>query len=551
MLPAASRRATATRNMITHLRLHHFVAGQLGAGGQPQVLHRPAFGGTIVQTFFNHKTSRTGGDNRGMHIHILGICGTFMGGVAALAREAGHQVTGCDAGVYPPMSDQLRTLGIELIAGFGAEQLSLKPDMFVVGNVISRARLPDGTPKFPLMEAILDAGLPYTSGPQWLFEHVLQGRHVLAVAGTHGKTTTTSMLAWILECAGLQPGFLVGGVPLNFGVSARLGPSDSSRHACFVIEADEYDTAFFDKRSKFVHYRPRTAVLNNLEFDHADIFDNLAAIERQFHHLVRTVPASGRVVVNGAEASLRRVLEMGCWSEQVSFGESPAAQNGEGAPCWRAAGTPDDFDVLQNNACVGHVSWRLQGIHNQHNALAAIAAAQHMGVSPQVAAAALGSFENVKRRMEVRGTVLLAGGDVTVYDDFAHHPSAIATTLDGLARQLAQSKPPSRTPRRILAVLEPRSNTMKLGTMKAQLANSLKAADLVFCHSAGLDWDPCEPLAALGDRAQVADNIDALVRQVMQVVQPGDTLVCMSNGGFGGIHGKLLAALQRKAELQP
>ena len=464
-----------------------------------------------------------------MHIHILGICGTFMGGVAALAREAGHTVTGCDAGVYPPMSDQLRALGIELIEGFGAEQLALKPDMYVIGNVVSRARLADGTPKFPLMEAILDAGLPYTSGPQWLFEHVLQGRHVLAVAGTHGKTTTTSMLAWILECAGLKPGFLVGGVPLNFGVSARLGQK------YFVIEADEYDTAFFDKRSKFVHYRPRTAVLNNLEFDHADIFDNLAAIERQFHHLIRSVPAAGRVVVNGTEASLQRVLDMGCWSETVKFGTSEGVGSA-GHAQWHAQGAPDEFDVLQNNELLGHVSWRLQGIHNQNNALAAMAAAQHVGVSPQVAAEALASFQNVKRRMEVRGTV----NDVTVYDDFAHHPSAIATTLDGLARQLAQSKQKSR----ILAVLEPRSNTMKLGTMKAQLADSLKDADLVFCHSGGLGWDPREPLAVLGSRAQVADNIEELLKQIMLSVQPGDTIVCMSNGGFGGIHGKLLAALQ-------
>ena len=469
-----------------------------------------------------------------MHIHILGICGTFMGGVAALAREAGHTVTGCDAGVYPPMSDQLRALGIKLIEGFGAEQLSLKPDMYVIGNVVSRARLPDGSPKFPLMEAILDAGLPYTSGPQWLFENVLQGRHVLAVAGTHGKTTTTSMLAWMLECAGLNPGFLVGGVPLNFGVSARLGQK------YFVIEADEYDTAFFDKRSKFVHYRPRTAVLNNLEFDHADIFDNLAAIERQFHHLIRSVPAAGRVVVNGTEASLQRVLDRGCWSETVKFGTSEGVQD----KIWYAQGTPDDFDVLQNKVLLGHVSWQLQGIHNQNNALAAMAAAQHVGVSPDVAAQALASFQNVKRRMEVRGTV----NNVTVYDDFAHHPSAIATTLDGLKRQLtrqsAPSKPQNQQKSRILAVLEPRSNTMKLGTMKAQLTDSLQAADLVFCHSGGLGWDPREPLAILGKRAQVADNIEELVHQVMQAVQPGDTIVCMSNGGFGGIHGKLLAALE-------
>jgi UDP-N-acetylmuramate: L-alanyl-gamma-D-glutamyl-meso-diaminopimelate ligase len=470
-----------------------------------------------------------------MHIHILGICGTFMGGVAALAREAGHKVTGCDTGVYPPMSDQLRALGIDLIEGFGAEQLAVKPDVFVVGNVVSRLYLADGTPKFPLMEAILDAGLPYISGPQWLAENVLQGRHVLAVAGTHGKTTTTSMLAWILDCAGLKPGFLVGGVPLNFGVSARLGRNSGQRY--FVIEADEYDTAFFDKRSKFVHYRPKTAILNNLEFDHADIFDNLAAIERQFHHLVRTVPASGRVVYNGAEASLQRVLDMGCWSEKVSFGDHPAVD-------WQAQGLVDDFELLLNKEQQGHISYRLQGIHNQNNALAAVAAAQHVGVSPSVAAKAMASFENVKRRMEVRGVVPFKGGGVTVYDDFAHHPSAIATTLDGLKRQLAASADRDGNKGRILAVLEPRSNTMKLGTMKAQLADSLKDADLVFCHSSGLGWDPREPLAAMGKRAQVADSIDELVQQVILAVEPGDTIVCMSNGAFGGIHGKFLTALQ-------
>ncbi len=459
-----------------------------------------------------------------------------MGGVAALAREAGHKVTGCDAGVYPPMSDQLRALGIDLIEGFGAEQLALKPDVFVVGNVVSRLHKEDGVPKFPLMEAILNAGLPYISGPQWLAENVLQGRHVLAVAGTHGKTTTTSMLAWILECAGLKPGFLVGGVPLNFGVSARLGEK------YFVIEADEYDTAFFDKRSKFVHYRPKTVILNNLEFDHADIFDSLADIERQFHHLVRTVPAVGRVVYNGTEASLQRVLEMGCWSGKVSFGGNEATN-------WQAQGSADDFDLLLNKEQQGHISYRLQGIHNQNNALAAVAAAQHVGVSPSVAAKAMASFENVKRRMELRGIIVYKGGQVMVYDDFAHHPSAIATTLDGLKRQLERQFAQSCSKNRILAVLEPRSNTMKLGTMKAQLADSLKDADLVFCHSGGLGWDPREPLAAMGKRAQVADSIDELVQQVMQSVQPGDNIVCMSNGGFGGIHGKLLAALQAKSQV--
>ncbi len=450
-----------------------------------------------------------------------------MGGLAALAREAGHRVTGCDAGVYPPMSEQLRALGIELIEGFGAEQMALRPDTYVVGNVVSRAHLADGTPKFPLMEAILDAGAPYTSGPQWLSEQVLQGRHVLAVAGTHGKTTTTSMLAWILEYAGLQPGFLVGGVPLNFGVSARLGQGNS-----FVIEADEYDTAFFDKRSKFVHYRPRTAILNNLEFDHADIFDDLAAIERQFHHLVRTVPASGRVVVNDLEDSLARVLHSGCWSEVRSFGAAVSD--------FTASGEPQRFEVLQQGHPVAQVDWALTGFHNQLNALAAIAAAEHLGVAPAVAAQALGLFRNVKRRMEVRGSV----NGITVYDDFAHHPTAIRTTIDGLRRQLDRPNG-TASKGRILAVFEPRSNTMKLGTMKAQLPWSLEQADLAFCHAGGLDWDAREALLPMGDKAQVADSIEALVGQVTAAARPGDQILCMSNGGFGGIHAKLLKSLQK------
>ncbi len=458
-----------------------------------------------------------------MHIHILGICGTFMGGLAALAREAGHKVTGCDAGVYPPMSDQLRSLGIELMEGFEADQLSLMPDVFVVGNVVSRARLSDGSPKFPLMEAILDQGARYTSGPQWLCENVLQGRHVLAVAGTHGKTTTTSMLAWVLEQAGLKPGFLVGGVPLNFGVSARLGEK------YFVLEADEYDTAFFDKRSKFVHYRPRTAVLNNLEFDHADIFDNLAAIERQFHHLVRTVPSTGRVVFNGFEESLTRVLHQGCWSEQASFGAAVSD--------WTAQGPAHDFAVLQRGQELARVQWALSGMHNQLNALAAIAAADHVGVSPAVAAQALGQFQNVKRRMEVRGQVR----GITVYDDFAHHPTAIRTTLDGLRARLDADE--ATRGQRILAVFEPRSNTMKLGTMKSQLPWSLEHAELAFCHTAGLDWDAAQALTPMGARAQVAGEVNALVAQVAQAAREGDHVVCMSNGGFGGVHAKLLAAL--------
>ena len=460
-----------------------------------------------------------------MHIHILGICGTFMGGLAALAREAGHRVTGCDSGVYPPMSDQLRALGIELIEGYGAEQLALAPDMFVVGNVVSRARLADGSPKFPLMEAILDAGAPYTSGPQWLAEQVLTGRHVLAVAGTHGKTTTTSMLAWILECAGLAPGFLVGGVPMNFGISARLGSlAAGQERPLFVIEADEYDTAFFDKRSKFVHYRPRTAVLNNLEFDHADIFDDLAAIERQFHHLVRTVPPSGRVVFNGLEESLARVLHAGCWSAVASFGAAVSD--------FSARGEPHDFEVLQRGEPVARVQWGLSGTHNQLNALAAIAAAEHVGVAPDQAAQALARFENVKRRMELRGQVR----GISVYDDFAHHPTALRTTLDGLRRRVGPEA-------RILAAFEPRSNTMKLGTMKAQLPWALASADLAFCHTAGLDWDAAEALAPMGARASTAADVDQLVTDLVVQARPGDHIVCMSNGSFGGIHAKLLNKL--------
>lgn len=475
-----------------------------------------------------------------MHIHILGICGTFMGGLAALAAEAGHKVTGCDAGVYPPMSDQLGALGIDLIEGFGADQLALDPDLYVIGNVVSRANLSDGTAKFPLMEAILDAGARYTSGPQWLAEHMLQGRHVVAIAGTHGKTTTTAMTTWILECAGLEPGFLIGGVPLNFEVSARLGrvaggPADPSagRPAPFVIEADEYDTAFFDKRSKFVHYRPRTAVLNNLEFDHADIFENLAAIERQFHHLVRTVPGRGRhgcgrVIVNGLEESLSRVLHAGCWSEVRSFGSTVSD--------YTATGEPSCFEIHHQGKRVGVVEWALTGSHNQMNALAAIAAADHLGVAPQVSARALGGFQNVKRRMELRGTVTKADGDIAVYDDFAHHPTAIRATLDGLRSKLGPGP-------RILAVFEPRSNTMKLGAMKAQLPWSLESADLAFSNRAGLGWDPGEALAILGTRAQVADSMEELVSRVVVSARGGDHIVCMSNGGFGGIHDKLLRML--------
>jgi UDP-N-acetylmuramate: L-alanyl-gamma-D-glutamyl-meso-diaminopimelate ligase len=473
-----------------------------------------------------------------MHLHILGICGTFMGGLAALAREAGHRVTGCDAQVYPPMSEQLQALGIELIEGWGAEQMKLAPDVFVIGNVVTRGN--------PLMEALLDAGARYTSGPQWLAEHVLQGRHVLAVAGTHGKTTTTAMLAWILEQAGLQPGFLVGGVPLDFGVSARLGRVDAGRaggvRPCFVIEADEYDTALFDKRSKFVHYRPRTAVLNNLEHDHADIFPDLAAIETQFHHLVRTVPASGRLVVNARDAALQRVLARGCWSEVQRFGTK---REEPGGLC--ARGEPQAFDVLRGSLRVGRVEWNLLGEHNQMNALAAIGAAEHVGVAPEAAAAALAGFHNVRRRLELRGTVPLDGGDVKVYDDFAHHPTAMRATVGGLRRLVERNvAAPGAARERILAVFEPRSNTMKLGTMKAQLPWALEEADLSFGLQGDYGWRVREALAPLGPGAAVADSVDALVAAIVKAARPGDHVLCMSNGGFGGIHRKLLEALEAR-----
>ena len=458
-----------------------------------------------------------------MHIHILGICGTFMGGIAAVAREAGHRVTGCDANVYPPMSDQLRALGIELTEGWAPEQMALAPDLYVIGNVVTRGNA--------LMEAILDAGVPYTSGPQWLAENVLhhpsRPRHVLAVAGTHGKTTTTSMLAWMLEKAGLQPGFLVGGVPLNFGISARLGAGK-----CFVIEADEYDTAFFDKRSKFVHYRPRTAILNNLEFDHADIFADLAAIETQFHHLVRTVPRAGRLVVNSREAALDRVLARGCWSELQRFGarkEEPGAL--------RARGEPHAFDVLRGSMKIARVDWSQLGEHNQLNALAAMGAAEHVGVAPELAAQAMATFKNVRRRLELRGTVPMGAGDVKVYDDFAHHPTAMRTTINGLRRRAGLA--------RVLAVFEPRTNTMKRGEMKAQLPWALEEADLAFCLQGDYGWSATEALAPMGAQAVVANTVDALVAAIVRAARPGDQVLVMSNGAFGGIHDKLLTALAR------
>lgn len=446
-----------------------------------------------------------------MHIHILGICGTFMGGVAQLARAAGHRVTGCDASVYPPMSDQLRAADIELTEGYDPAQLALAPDLFVVGNAISRGN--------PLLEAILDRGLPYVSGPQWLAEHVLQGRWVLGVAGTHGKTTTASMLAWILEDAGMAPGFLIGGVPLNFSVSARLGDTPF-----FVIEADEYDTAFCDKRSKFVHYRPRTLVMNNLEFDHADIFADLAAIETQFHHLVRTLPASGLILSNAREESLSRVLARGCWTE-VLFFNSP-----EG---YRVSGDDRDGSLVLHGPGgeLARSTWSLAGEHNRANACAALLAARHVGVTLEQGLDSLSRFQNVKRRLEVRGQ---AAG-VTVYDDFAHHPTAIATTLAGLRRKVGGA--------RILAVLEPRSNTMKLGTMKDRLAASLEQADRVYCYGAQLGWDAAGALAALGERVRVDDDLERLVQAVVAEARFGDQILVMSNGGFGGIHARLLEKL--------
>ncbi len=446
-----------------------------------------------------------------------------MGGRAVLAKEAGHKVTGCDANVYPPMSTQLRAQGIELIEGYGQHQLSLQPDLYVVGNVVSRGN--------SLMETIMNRGLPYMSGPQWMGEYILHDKWVLAVAGTHGKTTTASMLAWILEQAGYNPGFLIGGVPLNFGISARLGGT-TAEAPFFVIEADEYDTAFFDKRSKFIHYRPRTTILNNLEYDHADIFPDLAAIETQFHHLIRTVPAIGRIIANGAEESLKRVVARGCWSEVEWF-------NDAGPEGWGMVEHDDGrFDVYHKGQRQGTVNWYLTGAHNRWNAVAAIAAARHTGVPPTQAIDSLSTFQNVKRRMEVRGVV----NNITVIDDFAHHPTAIATTVAGLRRKLGHS--------RILAVLEPRSNTMKLGTMKSALPGSLSEADLVFGFGAkgegkeALGWDLAAALAPLGEKARAFDDLSTLVEAVASAAKSGDTVLVMSNGGFGGIHQKLLDALQ-------
>jgi UDP-N-acetylmuramate: L-alanyl-gamma-D-glutamyl-meso-diaminopimelate ligase len=452
-----------------------------------------------------------------------------MGGIAAIARQAGHEVTGCDANVYPPMSTQLEAQGIKLIEGYSPDQLrqfKSKPDLFLIGNVVSRGN--------PLLEEILNQGLAYTSGPQWLGEHVLSGQHVMAVAGTHGKTTTTAMLTWILEFNQQSPGYLIGGVPLNFTVSARLG-----KGSYFVIEADEYDTAFFDKRSKFVHYRPHTAILNNLEFDHADIFPDLAAIETQFHHLVRTIPQKGLVITNAMEQSLERVIERGCWSPLERFGEKIGDWSMEDLP--NADGKSGaDFAVLQRGKKCAEVHWAsnsgVMGKHNQMNALAAIAAANHIGIHPENAAKALADFKNVKRRLELIGIK----NHIHVYDDFAHHPTAIATTLDGLRKQVGKA--------RILAVLEPRSNTMKLGVMKSQLPNSLRSADLVFAYGAvsgkdALGWDLQEAITPLGVRGKSFQDLSRLVESIGTAAKPGDHILVMSNGGFGGVHQKILQRL--------
>jgi len=456
-----------------------------------------------------------------MHVHILGICGTFMGGIAALARAAGHRVTGSDREVYPPMSTQLAALGIELIEGYGVEQLELNPDVVVIGNVMSRG--------MPVVEAVLERGLPYASGPEWLASAVLRQRWVLAVSGTHGKTSTTSMLAWILEDAGLAPGFLIGGIPQNFGASARLGSAPF-----FVIEADEYDTAFFDKRAKFVHYRPRTLILNNLEYDHADIYPDLASIERQFQHLLRTVPGGGRIVCNGADENLQRVLAAGCWTPVERF-----AREGGAGIHWSArlpaAGDFSRFDVCFEERDYGSLVWDSLGAHNADNALAALAAARHVGVPIERGIEALSRFKGVARRMQLRGSV--AG--VNVYDDFAHHPTAIATTIDGLRRRVGHQ--------RIIAVLEPRSQTMRLGVHRQTLAQSLAGADETWLYAPpSVNWDVRSAMTPLGARARVETEFDALLAHLTVSLRSGDHVLIMSNGGFGGLHTRLLEALKSR-----
>jgi UDP-N-acetylmuramate: L-alanyl-gamma-D-glutamyl-meso-diaminopimelate ligase len=453
-----------------------------------------------------------------MHVHILGICGTFMGGIAAIAKAAGHRVTGSDRNVYPPMSTQLEALGIELTAGYEAAQLTPRPDVVVVGNVMTRGA--------PVIEALLESNIPYTSGPEWLAREVLRDVHVLGVSGTHGKTTTSSMLAWILEHAGLSPGFLIGGVPGNFAVSARLGG-----RKFFVIEADEYDTAFFDKRAKFVHYRSRTLILNNLEFDHADIYENLAAIRKQFHHLVRTIPGSGRILWNAGDENLQATLAMGAWTPLEGFARAPGRDTAWSLDM-EEGGDFSKFVVLESGKPAGTVKWSLLGAHNAENALAAIGAARHAGVSVSQSIAALAGFTGVKRRMELRGEVR----GVAVYDDFAHHPTAIAYTIDGLRRKVGS--------KRIVAVLEPRSATMRMGVHRETLAPSLAGADSVWMFApADLGWDADAVVATLGAKGNLARSVDELVKGLAGSASAGDQVLIMSNGGFGGLHGKLLEAL--------
>lgn len=451
-----------------------------------------------------------------MHLHILGICGTFMGGVAGLARESGHRVTGSDQGIYPPMSDALAELGIEIMPGYDPRHLQPAPDYVLIGNALSRGN--------PTVEYVLDNKIPYTSGPAWLSENVLHDRWVLAVAGTHGKTTGASLLSWILDQAGHDPGFLIGGIPKDFGVSARLGTGPH-----FVVEADEYDTAFFDKRSKFLHYRPKTLVLNNLEFDHADIFDDLDAIKTQFHHLIRTIPANGRIIVNARDDHLVDVLSRGCWSETEEF----SIQSGVAYPWLAAAGSSNSrFEVLHNGLAAGRVEWGLTGSHNIENGLAAIAAAYHAGVEAAHAAESLRNFSGIRRRLEVRGVT----GGVTVYDDFAHHPTEIGSTLAAM-REIAG-------PDRVIAVLEPRSHTMKLGVHRSRLPDALNAAARVFIYRPeGLQWDPAETVAGLGNKAVVTDSTDDLLAALVAEVTAGDHVVIMSNGSFDGIHDRLLKTL--------
>jgi len=450
-----------------------------------------------------------------MRIHILGICGTFMGGIAALAVEAGHDVTGSDLNVYPPMSTQLAALGITLTQGWDPSQFSPAPDVVIVGNALSRGN--------PAVEYVLNSGLPYVSGPTWLAQHVLQGRWVLAVAGTHGKTTTSSILTWILEFAGLSPGFLIGGVPGNFASSARLGSLPF-----FVVEADEYDTAFFDKRAKFVHYRARTAILNNLEYDHADIYPDVASIRRMFHQLVRTVPSEGRLIVKAGDPELAQALALGTWTPTESFGRDVTAE-------WQVRSRASDwssFEVWRAGECVGSADWNVFGAHNAENALAAVLAARHAGVPLEIALASLTSFKNTRRRLETRGSVR----DITVYDDFAHHPTAITATLEALRGRVGKA--------RVIAVLEPRSATMRMGVHRDTLAASLRDADRVYLYaSADIGWDVAAVATALGSKATLVTDIAELVHAIVKEVRPSDHILVMSNGAFGGLHEKLLSAL--------